>query len=222
LPVIWARLPKIFHGSMIAKCEGCFVSFWNKMNSGFFGVSRPIGSQKTSFQPRHFRKLFFQLLLVPACGGSNISRSMARPQNNAYTILIADDSDDDRFFLRKAIERFPRFKIIGEVTDGQEAISYLSGQADFADRRKYPLPDLLLLDLKMPRKNGFEVLQWLRTQSFPALLVVVLSGSSLPTDVEASLALGARGYWTKTAQPPRQNIIAKEIEALLDKGRQRI
>jgi len=142
---------------------------------------------------------------------------MTRQHKRVYTVLIADDSDDDRFILRKAIGRFARFVIVGEVTDGQDTIAYLSGQTIFEDRRRYPVPDLLLLDLKMPRKNGFDVLKWLRTQSFPSLTVVVLSGSPLPTDIEASLALGAHGYWTKTAQPTQQNLIASEIEALLDK-----
>lgn len=147
---------------------------------------------------------------------------MTRQHNRRYTVLIADDSDDDRFFLKRAISRFPRFVVVGEVTDGEAAIAYLSGQTIFADRRRYPLPDLLLLDLKMPHKSGFEVLQWLRSQHFPALTVVVLSGSPLPADIQASLALGANGYWTKTAQEAQQNIIAWEIEALLDKrhGRQ--
>jgi CheY-like chemotaxis protein len=112
---------------------------------------------------------------------------------NKHTVLIVDDSDDDRFFLRQVLQRFPRFILIGEVRDGEDAIAYLSGEAKFADRRKFPLPDLMLLDLKMPRKTGFEVLQWLRAQSFPGLTVVVLSSSPLAEDVGASLALGAHG-----------------------------
>jgi CheY-like chemotaxis protein len=136
-----------------------------------------------------------------------------------YGVLIVDDSDDDRFFLRNVVDRLPRFSVAGEVRDGDEAIAYLTGQGGFGDRAKHPVPDLMLLDLKMPRKTGFEVLRWLRVQSFPNLTVVVLSGSPLQEDVGASLALGAHGYWTKTADLPRQNLIAQEIEALLDKRR---
>ena len=70
-------------------------------------------------------------------------------------VLVVDDSENDRFFIRRAIERFPRFQIVGELTDGEEAVEYLSGRGLFADRRKHPIPDLMVLDLKMPRRTGF-------------------------------------------------------------------
>jgi DNA-binding NarL/FixJ family response regulator len=142
---------------------------------------------------------------------------MAAVVPKTYNVLIVDDSDDDRFFLRRVLQRFPRFALIGELSDGEEAISYLAGGGLFSDRREYPLPHLILLDLKMPRKTGFDVLQWLHTQWFPNLTVVVLSSSNLAEDVGASLALGAQGFWTKTAHMERQDNIAQEIEALLDK-----
>ena len=133
-----------------------------------------------------------------------------------YTVLIVDDSEDDRFFIRTILGRFPRFKIIGEVCDGEEAIAYISGRQEFADREKYPLPDLMLLDIKMPRKTGFEVLQWMSAQSLPNLTVIVLSSSSLAQDIGASLALGAHGFWTKTAEVEKQNMIVQEIKVILD------
>jgi CheY-like chemotaxis protein len=133
-----------------------------------------------------------------------------------YSVVLVDDSEDDRFFLKKAIEQFPRFQLLHELCDGQEAVAYLTGKGEFSQRKKYPLPDLMLLDLKMPRMNGYEVLRWLGAQSFPALTVIVLSGSDLQEDVHTSLSLGAHGYWTKTAQPEKQRKIALEIEALLD------
>ena len=134
-----------------------------------------------------------------------------------FTVLIADDSPDDRFTLRRVIGRLPQFKLIGEVEDGTEVIAYLEGTAAFMDRKKYPMPHLLLLDLKMPRFDGFDVLKWLRSKPMRDLTVVVLSGSSLATDVEASLALGAHGYWTKTSDARKHNLIAEEIATLLDK-----
>ena len=76
--------------------------------------------------------------------------------------------------------------------------------------------DLILLDLKMPLMTGYEVLHWLRSHPFPSVLVIVLSGSVLMQDVEVSLALGAHGYWSKTADAAKQKRIADEIEALLD------
>src|SRR3974390_1629721 len=106
-------------------------------------------------------------------------------------ILLADDSEDDRFFIRKAIGQNPRFVLVGEVQDGEEAIAYLSGKGNYGKRAEHPFPDVLLLDLKMPRKTGHEVLQWLQTQSFEQLRVIVVSGSVLPEDITKSTALGA-------------------------------
>jgi len=138
-------------------------------------------------------------------------------EKETYSVLVVDDSEDDRFFMRNVLHRFPRFKLIGEMCDGEDAILYLSGRDKFRDRAQYPLPDLMLLDLKMPRKTGFDVLEWLRTRSFPGLTVIVLSSSPLAEDVGASLSLGAHGFWTKTSDPKKQNQIVHEVEAILDK-----
>jgi CheY-like chemotaxis protein len=135
----------------------------------------------------------------------------------AYSVLVVDDSEPDRFILRRTLQRFPKFKLIAEVEDGEEAIGYLSGKAPFDDRHKNPLPDLMLLDLKMPRKSGFDVLHWLRGHPLPSLTVIILSSSPLAEDIGASLALGAHGYWTKAAAGERQVKIIQEIEELLDK-----
>jgi CheY-like chemotaxis protein len=136
---------------------------------------------------------------------------------NTYGVLVVDDSEDDRFFLRKAVAQFPRFKILHELTDGTDVVAYLTGKGQYGDRKTYPLPDLILLDLKMPYMTGYEVLRWLRSQSFPSITIIVLSGSVLQQDVEASLAMGAHGYWSKTANAEKQRLIATEIEALLDR-----
>ena len=84
------------------------------------------------------------------------------------------------------------------VQDGEEAIAYLKGEGKFSNRTEYPLPTLLLLDLKMPRKNGFDVLEWLRTQpSLAALRVVVLTTSDQIHDVNRAYQLGANSFLTK-------------------------
>src|SRR4051812_14313849 len=99
-----------------------------------------------------------------------------------YSILMADDSEDDRFFMRMALCEHPRLGVVAEVENGEEAIAYLSGAGIYGNRDEFPFPDLLLLDLKMPRFSGFEVLGWLQTHLFPDLKVVVLSGSLLDDD----------------------------------------
>ena len=113
-------------------------------------------------------------------------------------VLIAEDNDNDIAMLRRAFRQASITAPIQYVTDGEQAIAYLKGEGRFARREEFPLPDLLLLDLKMPRKNGFEVLEWLRTQpSLSHLRVVVLTTSEQLRDVNRAYALGAASFLTK-------------------------
>jgi len=118
-----------------------------------------------------------------------------------FFVLVADDSDDDRFLLKKAMQRTPRLRMAGEVGNGKDVISYLKGHAHFNDRQKFPLPDLLLLDLKMPLKDGFEVLEWLRTQAFKNMTVVVLTDSMHAEHIKRALDLGADLFQVKPKLP---------------------
>lgn len=107
-------------------------------------------------------------------------------------ILIADDDSGDAFFLSRAIADSGRDVRVQTVSDGQEAIDYLAGAGKYSDRRAYPLPDRLLLDIKMPKRSGFEVLEWARSRpEFSLLPVAILSGSELPDDVRRARSLGA-------------------------------
>lgn len=113
-------------------------------------------------------------------------------------ILVAEDDDNDRLLLRLAFSEAEVTDPIHFVRDGKGAIDYLSGLPPFDDRAKYPLPGLLLLDLKMPGVTGFEVLDWLRQRhNLAQPTVVVLSGSVSPCDVHRAYALGAYRYLTK-------------------------
>ncbi|MCE0484058.1 MAG: response regulator [Methylacidiphilales bacterium] len=141
---------------------------------------------------------------------------MGEPASRQYKVLLVDDSADDRLFMRIMLERNPRFPVAGEVRDGQEAIDYLTGSGLFSDRQRFPFPDILLLDLKMPRKTGFDVLEWLRTAHMPKLTVMVVSGSWLPEDVTRSLALGAHAYFKKTSTKAEQDKMIADIEKLLE------
>src|SRR5262245_26928604 len=99
-------------------------------------------------------------------------------------ILLAEDREDDILLLPRAFARGEIQNPLFVVRDGEEAISYLSGIGKYANRAEHPLPDLLLLDLKMPRADGFEVLRWIRQQAgLSSLRVVVLTASDQIRDV---------------------------------------
>jgi len=118
---------------------------------------------------------------------------MAEVHTTPQTILVADDSDDDVFFIRRAI-RDACGKEVVVVRDGEHCIDYLSSNA-------HPIPDLIILDIKMPRADGHEVLAWLRAQpKFKHIPVVVLSGSLHPADRTRSLSAGAKAYFPKSAE----------------------
>jgi CheY-like chemotaxis protein len=140
---------------------------------------------------------------------------MSAPQKGTFGVLLVDDSEDDRLFLRMALHDNPRLAVVGELCDGEEAISYLSGRGEFADRAKFPFPDVMLLDLKMPGKTGYDVLNWLRTQSFNNFVVIVVSGSFLPEDISRSLALGAAAYHRKAMLKEERQVLFSEIEGSL-------
>src|SRR5215213_787293 len=93
-------------------------------------------------------------------------------------ILVADDDEQDIFLLRRAFSKAGLSNLILDVHDGEEAIKYLVGNNDFADRTRYPMPALLLLDVKMPKANGFDVLKWLQTRPELADMPVVMLSSS--------------------------------------------
>jgi CheY-like chemotaxis protein len=88
------------------------------------------------------------------------------------------------------------------VTDGQEAIQYLSGEGKYSDRRAYPLPKLIVMDIKMPRVSGFEVLEWVKGDNKPLrrIPIVIVSSSGNPADVNRAYELGANAYMVKPVE----------------------
>src|ERR1041385_5328089 len=124
---------------------------------------------------------------------------MAKLSKEKFLVLMVDDSDDDCLLIKMAVSKADRLRFIGSVSDGEELVSYLTGKDVYSDRERFPLPDMLLLDLKMPRKNGFEVLEWLQSQPFENMVVVVLSGSEQLEDVQKAIELGAHHYHVKSA-----------------------
>ena len=128
------------------------------------------------------------------------------------TILVADDDQNDVFFLRRAFQKSGLDHSVIHVSDGQEAIDYLRGEADYSDRTRFPLPSLLLLDLKMPKVDGFDVLNWLRGRSeLKQLPVVVLSSSSREDDIQRARSLGADDYRVKPADFEQLLLLAQDV-----------
>ena len=115
-----------------------------------------------------------------------------------FVILVAEDDSKDRELLLHAARPDGRDFELHLTSDGEEALHYLKGHGRFGDRTRHPFPDLLLLDLKMPRVNGLEVLKWVREDSkHPRVPTVMLSGSGLEHDVEEAYRLGVNTYFTK-------------------------
>ena len=116
------------------------------------------------------------------------------------SILLVEDNEDDVFFMRRAFKNAEVPCAIQVVEDGQKAIDYLAGTGDFSDRARFELPFLLLLDLKLPFRNGLEVLQWIRQQpGFTSLIVVMFTSSRENSDIEKAYKLGANSFLVKPA-----------------------
>ena len=118
--------------------------------------------------------------------------------NEGQFILLAEDDPNDVLLLERAFRKAGLGELLRVVCDGEEAVDYLAGRGTYADRERFPVPFMLLLDLKMPGIDGFGVLQWLRAQpALKQLLVVVLTSSNLQADVDRAYGLGANSYLIK-------------------------
>ena len=114
-------------------------------------------------------------------------------------ILLADDSPEDRILIPRAIKKAGLPNPLISLEDGEEALKYFAGEPPYADRVKFPLPSLVLLDIKMPKCDGFEVLEFIRTRLAVRIPVVMLTSSNLPEDIEKATRLGADSYFVKPA-----------------------
>jgi CheY-like chemotaxis protein len=113
-------------------------------------------------------------------------------------VLVAEDNPDDALLLRRALDKSGIVARVKIVADGEEILLYLQGDGKYGNRSNNPLPSLIILDLKMPRKSGLEVLQWLSDNSqFAVVPTIVLSSSNLESDVRAAYDLGANTYFVK-------------------------
>ena len=128
------------------------------------------------------------------------------------TILIAEDDENDVHLLQMAIRRAGVRNPLQFVHDGQEAIDYLCATGRFSDRSAYPFPGIIITDIKMPRKTGHEVLEWLSRHPECAIIPsIVLSASAEPEDVTKAYQLGVSTYFRKPSKIDDLTEIMKTI-----------
>lgn len=120
------------------------------------------------------------------------------------TILVAEDDEDDAYFIERAFRKTGAALKLHIVSSGDEVIEYLEGQGEYGDREAYPEPVLVLLDLKMPGRNGFEVLEWKRSKPDLRMPFVVLSSSAEERDMGRARELGISSYLIK---PPTESLL---------------
>lgn len=117
-----------------------------------------------------------------------------RPQS----LLVVDDNRDDVFLLQHALRAQGIINPLQVVDNGADAIEYLEGSGKYADRSRYPYPAFLILDLHLPFKTGFNVLEWIRENPQPDLKVVVCTGTATPEEMKVAYQLGAERVFEKS------------------------
>jgi CheY-like chemotaxis protein len=135
--------------------------------------------------------------------------------SQSSVILIVDDEEDDRLLLQLALKRAGISNPSIPLPDGQDAIDYLAGSGDYADRERFPLPGLVITDFIMPRKGGMELLSWVREH--PELVdvpVVVLVGSASQHEMEMAEKAGAAASFTKPVEFSR---LVEELKTVVPK-----
>ncbi len=130
-----------------------------------------------------------------------------------FTVLHIDDDSNDAFFVRRAFSKAKLDVALHHISDGQKALAYLAGEGSYADRDQYPLPSLVLLDIKIPVLDGFEILSWARRkEGLQDLPIYILSSSDQQQDRTRARELGADRFFVKT--PGFQDVIER-VKALV-------
>jgi CheY-like chemotaxis protein len=118
------------------------------------------------------------------------------------TILLVEDDANDVFFMKRAMKLAGMPNPVQVASDGRQAIHYLDGTGEYSDRARFPLPSLVLLDLKLPHVMGLDVLKWIRKQpDLRMIIVLIFTSSKLPADIQKAYFLGANSYLVKPSEP---------------------
>jgi CheY-like chemotaxis protein len=119
-------------------------------------------------------------------------------KDSDYTILLVEDEENDATLVQMAFKNNNILNPVQWARDGLEAIAYLNGDGPYADRGQYPFPEVLILDLKMPRMGGLELLSWIREHpEFRIIPTIIMSSSRQDPDIEKAYNLGANTYMIK-------------------------
>jgi two-component system response regulator len=130
-------------------------------------------------------------------------------------ILHVEDNNEDSLVLAQTCRAVDLPVDLHEVSDGAEAVAYLNGDGAFADRGRYPQPDVIVLDLRMPGMDGFEFLTWLRSRpAFGSLPVLVFTCSPRGEDKVRALAAGATGYFLKPVSRESMERLTETLKSL--------
>lgn len=133
-------------------------------------------------------------------------------QTQGFTILLVEDDENDAFLFKRALKKCGILNPVQWVQDGAEAIAYLTGGAAYVDRTAFPFPELIILDLKMPRMPGLDLLAWLRDhRDLQVIPTIVMSSSKHDSDVRQAYDLGANTYFVK---PSSFDMLARVIQTL--------
>jgi len=131
---------------------------------------------------------------------------------------MIEDDPNDVFLMKRALDRAGLDLPVRSVSDGEEAVAYLEGRGPYADRSAYPVPCLVLLDFKLPRRSGVEVLRWVRAKrEFEDLPVLMISSSAQPEDKKAAMDQGVEAYRVKPVSFEEMVRLAREIRDRAEK-----
>ncbi|HZP23568.1 MAG TPA: response regulator [Terriglobales bacterium] len=129
-------------------------------------------------------------------------------------VLLVEDDPSDVRLIQRAFNKLQTDVLMIRLTNGDDAVAYLAGQGPYENRVAYPLPGLLLLDIKLPRRSGFEVLDWIRKQQTPLrrLPVIMLTSSTHSADVNRAYDLGVNSYLAKPGTLAGLDDLASQFE----------